>query len=65
MARLHVVIEVDVNPLLWDPHEVVEDVLAYAHKLPTFGSDVKWSITDDRDGGIQSGTFISAEWEKS
>lgn len=65
MARLVIVLDVDANPTLWDPHEVVEDILAHADKLPTFGENVPFTIPDERDGDIQRGTFISAEWEKS
>jgi len=63
MARLHLIIDVGAEPALWDPHEVIEDVLAHAEGLPTFTPGMSWFL-DDADGSpIQSGTFISCEWE--
>jgi hypothetical protein len=58
MARLVVVFEVDSNPVLDDPHEVVEDILAHAETLPTFESGVSWFLLGPR----MAGTFVSAEW---
>jgi hypothetical protein len=61
MARLHLIIDVTANPALWDPHEVIEDILAHADKLPTFGEGVPWFLGEG--GDIQEGTFVSCEWE--
>lgn len=64
MARLVLVIDVpDERARHWDPHEVIEDILAHADGLPTFEPGMSWFLTDD--GGttdIQEGMFVSCEW---
>lgn len=65
MARLVLKIDVpDERAHLWDPHEVIEDILANADQLPTFTPGLSWFIHDiDGQTEIQQGVFVSCEWE--
>lgn len=63
MARLVLVLDVEANPALWDPHEVIEDILAHAHDLPTFEPGMAWFLKDAGQTDAQAGTFVSCEWE--
>lgn len=66
MARLVLVLDVTADPRLWDPHEVIEDILAHAEALPTFEPGVPWFLTThDGQTDVQEGTFVSAEWADS
>lgn len=59
MAVLVLRIDVPLNPSLWDPHEVIEDILASGHRLPTFSEGQNWFLPGD----VQEGTFLTCEWE--
>lgn len=64
MARLVLKIDVpDERATMWDPHEVIEDILAHAEELPTFEPGMGWFISDGQTE-IQEGTFVSCEWEE-
>lgn len=63
MARLHLILDVDADPRLWDPHEVIEDILAHAEDLPTFTPGLAWFLRQRDSTDIQEGTFVSCEWE--
>jgi hypothetical protein len=63
VARLVLVLDVTAEPNLWDPHEVIEDILAHAEELPTFEPGMAWFLTQPDGIGIQEGTFVSCEWE--
>ena len=63
MATLVLKIDVKANPALWDPHEVIEDILAHADDLPTFEPGVAWFLRGRDETDIQAGTFVSCEWE--
>lgn len=66
MARLVLVLDVTAEPNLWDPHEVIEDILAHADQLPTFQPGMAWFLTQhDGQTDVQEGTFVSCEWEES
>lgn len=56
MARIVIVIDVDLPPTLHDPHEVADGLLD--QRLPTFVPETPFM----NDRGV-SGAFISAEWE--
>jgi hypothetical protein len=62
VAKLVLVLDVEASPSLWDPHEVIEDILAHAERLPTFTPGLAWFLDRDDEGEIQSGTFVSCEW---
>ena len=63
MARLVLVLDLTAEPALWDPHEVIEDVLAHAEGLPTFGPGVPWFLTThEGQTDVQEGTFVACEW---
>jgi hypothetical protein len=63
MARLVLKIDVDASKSLDDPHDIIEDILAYADQLPTFKPGESFVIKD-YNIVIQSGTFDSCEWEE-
>lgn len=63
MARLHLILDVEAESALWDPHEVIEDILAHAEGLPPFTPGMSWFINDGGGSPAQSGTFVSCEWE--
>lgn len=63
MTKLHLILDVEAQPNLWDPHEVIEDILAHAEGLPTFTPGMSWFIEDFGGSPAQAGTFVSCEWE--
>jgi hypothetical protein len=56
MARLIVVVDVDLAPTLHDPHEVADQLMDV--EFPTFIPGAQFKT---EDGTI--GSFVSAEWE--
>jgi hypothetical protein len=56
MARLVIVLDVDVPPSLHDPHEVVDDLLG--DEIDTFAPGETFASRNRI-----TGTFVSAEWE--
>ena len=64
MAKLVLVLDVTADPQLWDPHEVIEDILAHADGLPTFSPGMAWFLKDAGQTDAQEGTFVACEWVK-
>lgn len=56
MARLVIVLDIDLPPTLHDPHEVADDLLS--DRLTTFLPGKEFTGRNDIEG-----TFVSAEWE--
>lgn len=56
MARLIIVLDMDLPPVIHDPHEVVDDLLA--DEIDTFAPGETFSARNNI-----TGTFVSAEWE--
>lgn len=65
MARLVLVLDVTAEPNLWDPHEVIEDILAHAERLPTFEPGMSWFLELEGEIPIQEGTFVACEWVRA
>jgi hypothetical protein len=60
MARIHLILDVTAEPSLWDPHELIEDILVHADELPTFEPGLAWFIASEE---TIEGTFVSCYWE--
>lgn len=60
MARLHIVIDLDVDPTREDPHDVVDALLAVGPDLPLFEPGLRWIRSDLYEAMAE---WVSAEWD--
>lgn len=65
MSRLVLVLDLEADATLWDPHEAVEDVLARGESLPTFTPGMAFFLPVGSGYPVEDsvdGTFVAAEW---
>lgn len=64
MTRIALIIDLDADSTLWDPHEAIEDVLARGEHLPTFepGMPFVLPVGGSYDADSVGGTFVACEW---
>lgn len=64
MSRIALVLDLDAEAIVWDPHEAIEDVLARGDKLPTFEPGMPFILPVGGSYGTDTvgGTFVAAEW---